>query len=190
LLKNVELLNHIDEGLHGKYFSRTNVETASVFDPNKGFWIDHDVVRLPGGVADSPSELEATLLGVYALAGGQRDLLLEALHPDSLSASAETREAIRVCVEGSRTDGDTKYGLRVLARHLAALVRGGEVGSGRPSGLSEMDHAVASITTKYRKDGLTDEQITRKLAHLEKEGGTSYSVEDVTKLGDYGLSWR
>jgi hypothetical protein len=52
-----------------------------------------------------------------------------------------------------------------------------------------MDHEVASITTKYRKDGLTDEQIAAKLAHLKKADGTSYNVEDITELGDLGLSW-
>jgi hypothetical protein len=52
-----------------------------------------------------------------------------------------------------------------------------------------MDHAVSSITTKYRKDGLTDEKIARKLVHLKKEDGTSYSTKDVTELGDLGLSW-
>jgi hypothetical protein len=193
LLESAELLKHMDESLHGKHFARTNVETAPVFydhDPDeKGFWADDVVIRLPGGVALSPSEIEATLVGVYALAGGQMDLLLEALHPDSLSASAETRKAIRICVEGSRADGDTKDGLKVLARHLATWVRGSEVSPGRPPELSKMDHAVASITAKYRKDGLTDEEITRKLAHLKKVDGTSYSIEDVAKLGDLGLSW-
>ena len=48
---------------------------------------------------------------------------------------------------------------------------------------------MASITTKYRKDGLTDEQIAGKLAQLKKEDGTSYSVEDITELGDLGLRW-
>ncbi len=187
LREDVELLEHINEGLYGKYFGRTNVETASVL--HAGHWTDDAVVSLPGTVARSPTEIEVTLIGVYALAGGRMDLLLEKLHPDPSSVDTETREKIRKCIEGSRADRDAKDGLEVLARQLATWVRGGEVGTGRPSELPEMDHAVASITTKYRKDGLTDEQIAGKLAHLKKADGTSYSVEDITELGDLGLSW-
>jgi hypothetical protein len=187
LREEVELLEHINEGLYGKYFGRTNVERASVLDG--GHWIDDAVVSLPGTVARSPSEIEVTLIGVYALAGGRMDLLLEKLHLDPSSVDTKTREEIRQCIEGSRADRDAKDGLKVLARQLATWVRGGEVGTGRPTGLPEMDHEVASITTKYRKDGLTDEQIAGKLAHLKKADGTSYSVEDITELGDLGLSW-
>jgi hypothetical protein len=187
LRESVELLEHINEGLYGKYFGRTNVETASVL--HAGHWTDDAVVSLPGTVARSPTEIEVTLIGVYALAGGRMDLLLEKLHLDPSSVDAKTREKIRQCIEGSRADRDAKDGLKVLARQLATWVRGGEVGTGRPSELPEMDHAVASIITKYRKDGLTDEQIAGKLAHLKKVDGTSYSVEDITELGDLGLSW-
>jgi hypothetical protein len=117
------------------------------------------------------------------------DLLLDALHPDPASVDADTRERIQQLVEGTRRGKGTRDSLTVLARQLAALVRGGEVKSGRPSERSERDHEVASITTKYRKDGLTDEEIARKLVHLKKEDGTSYSTKDVTELGDLGLSW-
>jgi hypothetical protein len=192
LLKDAELLKHIDESLHGRYFARTNVETADVlhgYSPDdEGFWERDALIRLPGSVELSPSEIEATLISVYALAGGRMDLLLEALHPDPSSVGANTREEIRQYIEGSRPD-DKRDGLKVLARQLATWVRGSEVRRGMRSGLSEMDHAVASITTKYRKDGLTDEEITRKLTHLKKEDGTSYSTKDVTELGDLGLSW-
>ena len=186
LRKSVELLEHINEGLYGKYFGRSNVETASVL--YGGRWTDDAIVSLPDTVARSPTEIEATLIGVYALAGGRMDLLLDALHLDSPSVGSGTWEEIRQCIQGSRPH-DKKDGLKVLARHLVTWVRGGEVGTGRPSELPAMDHEVASITTKYRKDGLTDEQIARKLAHLKKEDGTHYSVEDITELGDLGLSW-
>jgi len=210
LLKIAEQLEHINEDLHGKYFDRTNIDTSPVYlsrrllpkelwealrdrhglDPDEDDFLDTDAVSmLPGGVARSPSEITATFISVYALAGGRMDLLLEALHPDSPSVRAETWEEIRQCVEGSKADGDKRDGLKVLARHLATWVRGSEVRSGRPAGLSEADHAFACRITHYRKQGLTDEDIARKESHRTKEDGASYSVEDITELGDLSLSW-
>ena len=125
LREDVELLEHINEGLYGKYFGRTNVERASVLDG--GHWTDDAVVSLPGTVARSPSEIEVTLIGVYALAGGRMDLLLEKLRLEPSSVDAKTREKIRQCIEGSRADRDKKDGLKVLTRQLATWVRGGEV---------------------------------------------------------------
>ena len=209
LLESAELLRLMNENLHGRYFVRTNVEKTSVFWPrerfseeeweaiceqhelnpeDKGFWDINVLITLPGGAKRTPSEIEATLIGIYALADGQMDLLLDALHPDSLPVRTETREGIRTCVEGSKSDGD-KDGLKVLARQLATWVRGSEVGKGRPSALSESEHAFACRITYHRKHGLTDEEIARKESHRRKEDGTSYSVKDITELGDLGLSW-
>jgi hypothetical protein len=163
LLESVELLRHMNENLHGRYFVRTNVEKTPVFRPRerfskveweavceqhelnpeeKGFWDENVVISLPGGAKLAPSEIEATLIGVYALAGGQMDLLLDALHPDSLPVRAETRKGIRTCVEGFKFDGD-KDCMKILARQLATWVRGSKVGQGRPSTLSEVEHAFA-----------------------------------------------
>lgn len=187
LRESVELLEHINEGLYGKYFARTHVETASVL--YDGHWTDDAVVSLPNGVAQSPSDIAERLISVYALAGGRMDLLVEALHPDPPPVGAEAWEEIGVCVDGSKADGDKRDGLTVLARLLATWVRGGEVRSGRPSGLSEVDHGFACAITHYRKHGLTDEEIARKESHRKKEDGTSYSVKDITEFGDMGLSW-
>jgi hypothetical protein len=187
LLEDAELLRHINERLYGRYFDHTNVETADVLHAD-GKWETNALVRLPSRLELSPTEIEVTLIGVYALAGGRMDLLLEKLHLDPSSVDAQTWEEIRQCIEGSRPD-DKRDGLKVLARQLATWVRGSEVRRGRRPELSETDHAVASITTKCRKAGLTDEEITRKVAHLKKEDGTSYTMKDVAELGDLGLSW-
>jgi hypothetical protein len=72
---------------------------------------------------------------------------------------------------------------------LATWVRGGKVGPGRPAELSERDHAFACRITHYRKQGLTDEEIARKESDRKKVDGTSYSVREVTELGDLGLTW-
>jgi hypothetical protein len=187
LLEDAELLKHLDERLYGRYFDHTNVETADVLHAD-GKWETNALARLPGRLELSPTEIEVTLIGVYALAGGRMDLLLEKLHLDPSSVDDKTWEEIRQCIEGSRPD-DKRDGLKVLARQLATWVRGSEVRRGRRPELSETDHAVASITTKCRKAGLTDEEITRKVAHLKKEDGTSYTMKDVAELGDLGLSW-
>jgi hypothetical protein len=209
LLESVELLKHMDEGLRGRQFVRQDVETASVLFPwelmseegraairkqrgpdfDEDFWEPNSLVKLPGGVSLWPSETEAIVIGVYALADGNIDALLDLLHPDSAPVSAEAREEIRQCIEGSRGDGDKRDGLKVLARQLATWIRGSEVRPGRPPGLSKADHAYACRITHYRKQGLTDEEIARKESHRKKYDGTSYSTKDVTKLGDLGLSW-
>jgi hypothetical protein len=153
LLESAELLEHMDEDLRGKYFVRTNVEKAPVFYPreryskvewdklceqfeldpdDKGFWDTSVLIRLPGGVALSPSEIEATLISVYALAGGRMDLLLDALHYDKPPLGTATWEQISLCIEGSKADGDPRDGLKVLAQHLATWVRGSQIRPGRP----------------------------------------------------------
>jgi hypothetical protein len=212
LLESTEQLKHMDERLHGRHFVRQDVEAVAAlfswehlseegrealrgqhgpdfgedfFDPSAPF------IR-PGGVALSPTETEAILIAVYALAGGDMEALLDLLHLDSSSVGAEAREEIRQYVEGSRADGDKRDGLQVLARQLATWVRGSEVRPGRPSGLSKADHAAACAITEYRKRGLTDEEIAHKFAHPllhKKEDGTSYTIKEITELGDLGLSW-
>jgi hypothetical protein len=210
LLESAELLEHMDEDLRGKYFVRTNVEKAPVFYPrkryskvewaklceqydldpdDKGFWDTDVLIKLPGGVAKSPSEIEATLISVYALTDGRMDLLLDALHHDKPPLGTETWEQIGVCIEGSKADGDPRDGLKVLAQHLATWVRGSQVRRGKPSGLSKADHGFACRITHYREHGLTDEEIARRESHRKKEDGTSYSLKDITELGDLGLSW-
>jgi len=206
LLESVELLKHMDESLHGRHFVRQDVEMATVLFPwehlsEKGreeirklgadgddFTATGVPVVFPGGVALSPTETEAILIAVYALAGGDIRRLLVALHLDSSAIDAEAQEEIRQCTEGSRPD-DKKDGLKVLARQLATLVRGSEVRTGRPSVRSKADHAFACAITYYRKQGLSDEEIARKEAHRTREDGTSYTMKDIAELGDLGLSW-
>jgi hypothetical protein len=212
LLKEAELLKHMDEGLHGRHFVRQDVDLVPLLlsrdylskegweEACEQYGLDPEgevrkilnpnaLAILPGGVALSPSETVAILIAVYALAGGDMDALLDALHPDGSSVGAEAREEIRRYVEGSRADGDKRDGLKVLARQLATWVRGSEVGPGRPSGLSKADHEFACSITRYREQGLTYEEIARKETHRKKEDGTSYTIKDVTELGELGLRW-
>jgi hypothetical protein len=212
LLKMAELRKQMDESLHGRQFVRQDAEPATVLfsreimskegweaaceqhglDPDgkdEEIWDINAQAILPGGVALSPTEDETILIAVYALAGGDMDALLDLLHPDSPCVKAETRERVRLWVEGAKADGDTRDGLKVLAQQLGTWVRGGEVRPGKPSGLSKADHAFACGITHYRNQGLIDEEILDKESHRKKADGTSYSLEDVAKLGDLGLTW-
>ena len=177
LLESAELLKHMDEDLRDKYFVRTDVDTTPVYfsrdlvseevweiireqhdlDPDDTDFLVTDARnKLPGGVAKSPSEALAILIGVYALAGGRMELLVDALQRDLPPAESEVWEEIRLCIEGSKANNDKRDGLKVLARHLATWVRGGEVRPGKPSELSKADHGFALTITHYRKHGLTD----------------------------------
>jgi hypothetical protein len=210
LLESAELLQHMDEELRGKYFVRTDVDTTPVYfsrdlvseevwdtireqhdlDPDDTDFLATDARnKMPGGVAKSPSEALAILISVYALAGGRMDLLVDALQRDLPPAESEVWEEIRLCIEGSKANNDKRDGLKVLARHLATWVRGGEVRPGKPSELSKADHGFAFTITHYRKHGLTDEEILRKESHRKKEDGTSYSLKDIAELGKLGLTW-
>lgn len=105
----------------------------------------------------------------------------------SMRPSAKAYTAIRVA---SNSDGDKRDGLKVLARHLATWVRGSKVRPGKPAGLSAMEHGLACRITQHRKDGLTDEEITRQLSRYKKEDGTSYGIDDVVKLGRLNFTWE
>jgi hypothetical protein len=209
LLEDVELLKHMDEDLRGKYFVRTEVDTTPVYYSreyvSEEVWemireqhaLDADDTdffatdarnTMPGGVAKSPSEALAILISVYAIAGGRMDVLLETLQGDLPPAESEVWDEIRLCIEGSKAN-DKRDGLKVLARHLATWVCGGEVGPGKPSELSKADHGFACRITHYREHGLTDEEIARRESHRKKEDGTSYSLKDISELGDLGLTW-
>jgi hypothetical protein len=212
LLESTEQLKHMDERLHGRHFARQDVETVAALFPwehlseegrealrrqhgpdfDEDFFDPSTPFIRPGGVALSPAETETILIAVYALAGGDMDALLDALHPDSPSVKAETRERVRLWVEGAKTNNDPRDGLKALARQLAIWVRGSEVRTGRPSGRSRADHAAACAITEYRQRGLTEEEIAHKFAHPllhKKEDGTSYTIKEITELGDLGLSW-
>jgi hypothetical protein len=91
LLKSAELLKHVDESLHGRYFVRQDADTVAVLisrhltskegwqaaseqygldaDDEK-VWVPNAPAKFPSGVVRSPSETVAILIAVYALAGG------------------------------------------------------------------------------------------------------------------------
>jgi hypothetical protein len=110
--------------LCNRYDQNSQEETFVVMDA---------VLSVPTGAAPMPSEPLTTLIGVYALAGGEIAALLEALYPGEPSRGV--LEEVRKCVEGKKKS-DKKDGLKTLARQLAILVRGGQLEGAPPPALS------------------------------------------------------
>jgi len=152
----------------------------------EGFWVDVDGLKRAAGAARSPAEPLTTLIGVYALAGGDMEQLLEALHPGT--PTQKTREAIRKRVEGRKRQDDLD-GLMTVAKQLATLVRGGKLDGAPPPGLSEVEHDAACYITMLRKAKRSDEEILAKLSNHRTADGGEFSMTDVRRLGNLRLSY-
>lgn len=144
------------------------------------------VTQTSEGAAPSPVEPLTTLIGVYALSGGEMEPLLEALHPGSPSEDA--KEAIRKRIEG-RKKRDGLDGLRTVAEQLAQRVRGRPpAGSPRPS-LSAVEHDAACYITHLRGQGLSTETILSKLFNHRAADGSRLTKEEVLRLGNLRLRY-
>jgi hypothetical protein len=136
--------------------------------------------------APSPPEPLTTLIGVYALAGGDMEALIQALHSGDLSR--EEREEIRKCVEG-RKKTDKKDGLRVVTERLAKLVCGGEIAGAPPPGLSAVEHDAACYITQLRDEGRSDEEVLPRLRNHRMTDGSELTAHDVSRLGNLRLRY-
>ena len=156
-------------------------------DPQEeDFWVMDSVLQAPTEAAPVPPEPLTTLIGVYALAGGEIEALLEALYP--AEPSRDVREEVRKCVEGKKKP-DKKDGLKTLARQLAVLVRGGSLeGAPRPA-LSSAEHDAACYITQLREEGRSEEEILQSLSNHRKPDGSKLTKEDVSRLGLLRLSY-
>jgi hypothetical protein len=157
-------------------------------DPSlEGFRVDDTYLRRPAGTARHPAEPETTLIGVYALVGGDMEQLLEALYPGT--PNAETREAIRKRVEGKKKP-DNIDGLRTIAGQLATLVRGQSLAGAPPPGLTPFEHDAACYITMLRDEKKhSDEEILAKLSNHRMADGSTPSMVDVQRLGNLRLRY-
>jgi len=138
------------------------------------------------GAARQPAEPETTLIGVYALAGGDMERLLEILYPGT--PTQERREAIRKRVEGKKKL-DKIDGLKAIAGQLATLVRGEPLGGAPPPSLTAVEHDAACYITVLRDEEHSDEEILAKLSNHRMAGGSKLSMEDVHRLGSLRLRY-
>jgi hypothetical protein len=158
-------------------------------DPQEeDFWVMDSVLQAPTEAAPVPPEPLTTLIGVYALAGGQIEPLLEALYPGE--PSREVLKEVRKCIEGKKRP-DKKDGLKTLARQLAilVLVRGGKLEGAPPPALSSVEHDAACYITQLREEGHSDWEIRRRLSNHRKPDGSKRTDEDISRLGNMRLRY-
>jgi hypothetical protein len=134
-----------------------------------------------GGGSATPAEPLPTLIGVYLLAGGEVEPLVQALHPDPPSAEWEK---IRKRIEDKKSPR-TEDGIIAIAQQLARLILGGEVKRGRdPAELPNHDINLASRITELREQGWADEDIYRKLRQMPNSFAQELSWDEFHRLAD------
>jgi hypothetical protein len=152
----------------------------------EGFWVEGGGLKRAAGAARHPAEPLTTLIGVYALAGGDMDQLLEALYPGT--PTQETLEAIRKRVEGKKKP-DKMDGLKALAQQLATLVRGQMLRGAPPPGLTPVEHDAACYITMLREEKFSEEEIEKKLSNHRMADGSALSRADIQRLGNLRLRY-
>jgi hypothetical protein len=152
----------------------------------EGFWVEGDGLKRAAGAARHPAELLTTLIGVYALADGDMDQLLETLYPGT--PTQDTLEAIRKRVDGKKKP-DNMDGLKTLARQLATLVRGQELSGAPPPSLTPVEHDAACYITMLREEKFSDEEIEKKLSNHRMADGSGLSKAEIQRLGNLRLRY-
>jgi hypothetical protein len=207
LLREVDELEHQDEVLQDGRVAATGVYKANAAwvprtgnseewralcerygqEPStEGFWATDIFLKAPAGAARKPSEPVVTLIGVYALSGGDIDPLLKKLYPGT--PSEETLKKIRDRVEGEKKP-DNVDGLRTVAAQLATLVRGGTIEGAPPVPLTPEEHDAACFITQLREEGHSEDMILRRLSNHRRRNGKALTKKDVGVLGNLWLRY-
>jgi hypothetical protein len=156
---------------------------CQVFGPDptsQGDWypdlatpIDH-----PIDGSHAPPQEVVMLIGAYALAGGNMEALLKALHPNPPEVDAEKLSRLLHAKKSEHGED----GLFRKAQQLATFVRGGHTGRGTPPpGLSAEEYVVACAIAEYRERGWCEDQIYERLAH------TCFTPKKIADLGSLRL---
>jgi hypothetical protein len=150
------------------------------------FMIPDSVFQVPTEAASAPPEPLPTLIGVYALAGGDMETLLDLLYRGK--PSNDILEEVRKCVEGKKKP-DNKDGLKALARQLAILVRGGNIQGSPPPALSSVEHDAACYITRLREEGHSEVEIAQRLSNHKRADGSKLTKADIRRLGHLYLRY-
>jgi len=141
--------------------------------PDWAFSIDH-----PIDISHVPPQPLVMLIGAYALAGGDMEALLKALHPNPPEVDAEK---LRRLLHAKKSEHG-EDGLFRKAQQLATFVRGGHTGRGAPPpGVPADEYVVACAITEHRERGWPEDRIYQTLAHL------GYTREKIAELGSLRL---
>jgi hypothetical protein len=139
-----------------------------------------------GGGTPAPQAPLPALIATYVLLDGEIDPLLDALYPGT--PPADVVEKIRKRIEDKKS-AVTEDGLKALARQLASLVRGGEVGKGRDRvEVPADDDNLACRITDGRDAGMSDQDIFDNLRNnpmLKEE----LTWKKYRRLRDLELRW-
>jgi hypothetical protein len=152
----------------------------------EGFWVEGDGLKRAAGAARHPAEPLTTFIGVYALADGDMNRLLETLYPGT--PTQETLEAIEKRVDGKKKP-DNMDGLKSLAQQLATLVRGQGLSGAPPPGLTAVEHDAACYITMLREEKFSEEEIEKKLSNHRMADGSALSRADIQRLGNLRLRY-
>jgi hypothetical protein len=135
-------------------------------------------IEHPIDVSHVPPQPLVMLIAAYALAGGNMEALLKALHPNPSEVDAEKLSSLLHAKKSEHSED----GLFRKAEQLATFVRGGKTGRGAPPpGLSADEYVVACTITEFRERGWSEDRIHQTLAHL------GYTIEKIADLGSLRL---
>jgi hypothetical protein len=152
----------------------------------EGFWVEGDGLKRAAGAARHPAEPLTTFIGVYALADGDMNQLLETLYPGT--PTQEILEAIRKRVDGKKKP-DNMDGIKTLAQQLATLVRGQGLSGAPPPGLTTVEHDAACYITMLREEKFSEEEIEKKLSNHRMADGSALSRAEIQRLGNLRLRY-
>jgi hypothetical protein len=200
LLRATEELEHRSEKLQGGRFFQSSVKPTPVFTPRdqmpeekwqyaretlgldseaKDYMYFGGATWTLGRGSAAPDAPLPALIGAYLLAGGDVEPLVKLLHHDP--ASAEWKQ-IEKRIAG-RKSADGLDGLKTLARQLATLILGGELGQGRdPTEVSNLESNLGSRITELRKQGYSHEDAYQKIRSLDDRFAKELSWEDYQRL--------
>ena len=132
---------------------------------------------LAGGGQQSPPEPLTSLIAVYVLAGLPLKPLLSTLNRDPDEVDLDQLEQ---SIEGKRTSKGHTPGLKGKARHVARLIRAGNLRPGRDTGeFSANLHEATWRSYRLQQQGLTSKEIEQELI---KEGFGRQNVARLRKL--------
>jgi hypothetical protein len=154
---------------------------CEVFGPDptsQGDWYPHLATPVDHPIDSShvPPRQLVMLIGAYALADGNMEELLKALHPNPPEVDAEKLSRLLHAKKSEHGED----GLIRKAEQLATFVRGGSTGRGAPPpDLSADEYVVACAITEFRERGWSEDRIYQTLAHL---GYTKKKIADLGSL--------